>query len=220
MEHKGHNEQEDDVYGSEVPDEAYMDADFDAEAEADADESMKAKELESVKKRLQEIEEEVGVLREMQAKVEKEMDAAQEDLTDTSATQTEKEEVDSRSIYVVGLWLHTWGGATAFSVNWYGFAYVEFVETEAVQNALLLNESELRGRQLKVSAKRNNVPGMKQYRGRRPNPYYGSRRSFMPGPPMYPPYGYGQVLGLVFLAFTHNNEMMRKWILLHVEAWD
>ena len=31
-----------------------------------------------------------------------------------------------------------------------GFAYVEFVELEAVQNALLLNESELHGRQLKV----------------------------------------------------------------------
>ena len=31
-----------------------------------------------------------------------------------------------------------------------GFAYVEFVEVEAVQNALLLNESELHGRQLKV----------------------------------------------------------------------
>ncbi|GFY82014.1 polyadenylate-binding protein 1 [Actinidia rufa] len=39
-----------------------------------------------------------------------------------------------------------------------GFAYVEFVEFEAVQNALLLNESELHGRQLKVSAKRTNVP--------------------------------------------------------------
>lgn len=102
-----------------------------------------------------------------------------------------------------------------------GFAYVEFVEVEAVQNALLLNESELHGRQLKVlllkpwsevwtqlrviyanhlnnymcifgwqvSAKRTNIPGMKQYRGRRSG--FGSRRPFMPGPPVYPPYGYG-----------------------------
>lgn len=31
-----------------------------------------------------------------------------------------------------------------------GFAYVEFVEIDAVQNALILNESELHGRQLKV----------------------------------------------------------------------
>ena len=31
-----------------------------------------------------------------------------------------------------------------------GFAYVEFVEVDAIQNAVLLNESELHGRQLKV----------------------------------------------------------------------
>lgn len=32
-----------------------------------------------------------------------------------------------------------------------GYAYVEFLETEAVQEALQLNESELHGRQLKVT---------------------------------------------------------------------
>ncbi|GJY17683.1 polyadenylate-binding protein 1, partial [Tanacetum coccineum] len=76
-----------------------------------------------------------------------------------------------------------------------GFAYVEFVELEAVQNAVLLNESELHGRQLKVAAKRTNVPGLKQFRGRRANPYFGfpSRRPYMPGPPIYSPYGYGKV---------------------------
>lgn len=31
-----------------------------------------------------------------------------------------------------------------------GFAYVEFVEVEAVQHAVLLTETELHGRQLKV----------------------------------------------------------------------
>lgn len=31
-----------------------------------------------------------------------------------------------------------------------GYAYVEFVEVEAIQEAILLNESELHGRQLKV----------------------------------------------------------------------
>lgn len=33
-----------------------------------------------------------------------------------------------------------------------GFAYVEFLEVEAVQEALVLNESELHGRQLKVNS--------------------------------------------------------------------
>uniref|UniRef100_A0A2P2JJY8 Polyadenylate-binding protein 3-like n=1 Tax=Rhizophora mucronata TaxID=61149 RepID=A0A2P2JJY8_RHIMU len=75
-----------------------------------------------------------------------------------------------------------------------GFAYVEFLEVEAVQEALLLNESELHGRQLKVLPKRTNVPGMKQYRPRRFNPYMGyrPRRPYVP-PYFYSPYGYGKV---------------------------
>ncbi|XP_015578884.1 polyadenylate-binding protein 2 isoform X2 [Ricinus communis] len=75
-----------------------------------------------------------------------------------------------------------------------GYAYVEFLEPEAVQEALLLNESELHGRQLKVTAKRTNVPGMKQFRPRRPNPYMGfaPRGSQLP-PYFYSPYGYGKV---------------------------
>ncbi|XP_050944818.1 polyadenylate-binding protein 3-like isoform X3 [Cucumis melo] len=75
-----------------------------------------------------------------------------------------------------------------------GFAYVEFVEAEAVQEALLLNETELHGRQLKVQQKRTNVPGMKQYFPQRYNPYMGyrSRRPYVP-PYFYSPYGgYGK----------------------------
>ncbi|KAL8478991.1 hypothetical protein ACS0TY_030765 [Phlomoides rotata] len=74
-----------------------------------------------------------------------------------------------------------------------GFAYVEFLELEGVQEALQLNESELHGRQLKVMVKRTNVPGMKQFRGRRFNPYlaYGYRRPYAPSF-LYSPYGYGK----------------------------
>ncbi|PNY07421.1 polyadenylate-binding protein 2-like [Trifolium pratense] len=78
-----------------------------------------------------------------------------------------------------------------------GYAYVEFVEVEAVQEALSLNESELHGRQLKVTAKRTNVPGMKQFRPRRPsNPYMGFRGRTPYAPPFAyapAPYGYGKV---------------------------
>ncbi|MQM11629.1 hypothetical protein Taro_044538 [Colocasia esculenta] len=75
-----------------------------------------------------------------------------------------------------------------------GFAYVEFLETEAVQEALVLNESELHGRQLKVLPKRTNVPGMKQFRPRRFNPYMGYRfRGPYVPPYFYSPYGYGKV---------------------------
>merc|ERR1719298_286679 len=40
-----------------------------------------------------------------------------------------------------------------------GFAYIEFADEQSVQNSLLLNGSLFRGRQLKVTAKRTNVPG-------------------------------------------------------------
>ncbi|XP_020085090.1 polyadenylate-binding protein 2 [Ananas comosus] len=163
-----------------------------------------------MKKRLKEIEDEAGALREMQAKVEKEMAAAGQDSSSAAVTQAEKEEVDSRSIYVgnvdyactpeeVQQHFQSCGTVNRVTIltdkfgQPKGFAYVEFVEVDAVQNALLLNESELHGRQLKVCAKRTNIPGMKQYRGRRPSPYgtFRSRRPYMP-PPFYSPMGYGK----------------------------
>lgn len=41
-----------------------------------------------------------------------------------------------------------------------GYAYIEFKERESVQNALILNDSLFRGRQLKVVEKRTNIPGV------------------------------------------------------------
>lgn len=194
-------EQEHEVYGGDIPDEADMEAEG---------EDVNTKEgLEEMKKRLKEIEEEANALREMQAKVEKEMGAVQ-DSSSSNPTRAEKEEIDARSIYVgnvdyactpeeVQQHFQSCGTVNRVTIltdkfgQPKGFAYVEFLEVDAVQNALLLNESELHGRQLKVSAKRTNVPGMKQYRGRRPNPYFGFpySRPFMP-PPFYGPYGYGK----------------------------
>ncbi|KAF8411433.1 hypothetical protein HHK36_003982 [Tetracentron sinense] len=266
-----------------VPDEGEMEGDMDvnnadiemATAEADA-----VKELDEMKKRLKEMEEEAAALREMQAKVEKEMGAVQDPAT-AAATQASKEEADSRSVFVgnghssffkfsdklalemspnilgrvKGLnfltcfeeqrrviihavfvaepecwwwWLvpREYLGILRHMVDYSctpeevqqhfqscgtvnrvtiltdkfgqpkGFAYVEFLEVEAVQEALLLNESELHGRQLKVSAKRTNVPGMKQFQRRGFNPYMGYRfrRPYVPSY-FYPPGGYGYVSG-------------------------
>ncbi|KAJ9545736.1 hypothetical protein OSB04_025443 [Centaurea solstitialis] len=210
MDHTAEQDQEHEVYGGEIPDEGEMDTDFEmSRDEAEDVENNSSKDLEDMKKRLKEIEEEAGALREMQAKVEKEMGSVQEDPSN-AATLAEKEEADARSIYVgnvdyactpeeVQQHFQSCGTVNRVTIltdkfgQPKGFAYVEFVELESVQNSLLLNESELHGRQLKVAAKRTNVPGMKQFRGRRPNPYLGfrSRRPFMAGPPIFPPYGYG-----------------------------
>ncbi|KAH9664554.1 polyadenylate-binding protein 2 [Citrus sinensis] len=210
-------EEEHEVYGGEIPDvEGDMDA-HNTDVDMSAADDDAVKELDEMKKRLKEMEEEAAALREMQAKVEKEMGAAQ-DPANVAANQASKEEADSRSVFVgnvrnmihlssdallfqeVIFWLNL-----AFQVDYActpeevqqhfqscgtvnrvtiltdkfgqpkGFAYVEFLEIDAVQEALQLNESELHGRQLKVLPKRTNVPGMKQYRPRRFNPYMGYR---------------------------------------------
>eukprot|EP00914_Ancora_sagittata_P011416 GHVO01022209.1.p1 GENE.GHVO01022209.1~~GHVO01022209.1.p1 ORF type:complete len:224 (+),score=36.31 GHVO01022209.1:58-729(+) len=46
-----------------------------------------------------------------------------------------------------------------FSGHPKGFAYVEFADIQSVANAALLSDSVFRGRQIKVIAKRKNVPG-------------------------------------------------------------
>ncbi|PQE07613.1 hypothetical protein CJF30_00007331 [Rutstroemia sp. NJR-2017a BBW] len=47
------------------------------------------------------------------------------------------------------------------------YAYVEFTEPSLVAQALVLNESLFKGRNLKVVPKRTNVPGMQRGRGGR-----------------------------------------------------
>lgn len=169
-------------------------------------------ELDDMKKRLKEMEDEAAALREMQAKVEKEMGSVQDPSASATASQANKEEVDSRSVFVgnvdyactpeeVQQHFQACGTVNRVTIRSdkygqpKGYAYVEFVEPEAVQEALLLNESELHGRQLKVTAKRTNVPGMKQFRARRPSPYMGftPRAAIMP-PYLFSPYGYGKVM--------------------------
>ncbi|XP_010422853.1 PREDICTED: polyadenylate-binding protein 3 isoform X1 [Camelina sativa] len=196
-------EEEQEVYGGEIPEvgEVHVpDPDFDiSSADDDA-----VRELDEMKRRLKEMEDEAAALREMHAKVETEMGAATQDPASGMATNQEGKEVDARSVYVgnveVQLHFQTCGTVNRVTILMdkfgqpKGFAYVEFVEVEAVEEALQLNESELHGRQLKVSPKRTNVPGMKQYHPGRFNPSmgYGFRRPFVP-PYFYSPYGYGKV---------------------------
>ncbi|KAH0671596.1 hypothetical protein KY289_026089 [Solanum tuberosum] len=201
------DEEEHEVYGGEIPMEAEMEADMDNHPAADED---AVKELDEMKKRLKEMEDEAAALREMQAKVEKEMGSVQ-DPANADASQANREEVDSRSIFVGNVdyactpeevQQHFQACGTVNRVTILtdkfgqpkGFAYVEFVEQEAIQEALQLNESELHGRQLKVMPKRTNVPGMKQFHPRRFSPYqpYGFRRPYAPAPYFYSPYGYGK----------------------------
>lgn len=69
------DEEEHEVYGGEIPDVGEMEADVDMSA-AD-DDAAAVKELDEMKRRLKEMEEEAAALREMQAKVEKEIGTVQ-----------------------------------------------------------------------------------------------------------------------------------------------
>ncbi|KAL6642669.1 hypothetical protein ACP70R_020850 [Stipagrostis hirtigluma subsp. patula] len=152
--------------------------------------SARDQEIEEMRRRLRELEK-------LEFQFEIPPAASHEEEPAAAVTTAEKAEVDARSIYVGNVdygcspeeiqqhfqFCGTVNRVTILTDNFgqpKGFAYVEFVEVEAVQNALLLNETELHGRLVKVCPKRTNIPGMNQSRGRhRVHPFY----------PFYPTYG-------------------------------
>eukprot|EP01027_Heterolobosea_sp_BB2_P004244 GEZU01006464.1.p1 GENE.GEZU01006464.1~~GEZU01006464.1.p1 ORF type:complete len:204 (-),score=53.99 GEZU01006464.1:683-1294(-) len=126
-------------------------------------------EIEAMRRKVKEMEEEAQRISQIQSQVEKEM---------SSVGGESKEDVDSRSIYVGNvdygatpeeLQAHFASCGTInrvtilcdkFTGHPKGFAYIEFLEKDSVQNAVVLNETLFRGRQLKVTPKRTNIPGM------------------------------------------------------------
>jgi polyadenylate-binding protein 2 len=101
-------EEEHEVYGGDIPEEVEGELEGDLDGQPDngsiktdevvADDAA-SKELEEMKKRLKEMEEEAAALRDMQAKVEKEMSAVQ-DPAGGAAALANKEEADARSVFV------------------------------------------------------------------------------------------------------------------------
>ncbi|CAO3599088.1 unnamed protein product [Absidia cylindrospora] len=160
-----------------------------AEADGEVD-----KELEAMKARVEEMESEAAKLRDMQAEVEKSMYPTEE---------VDKEAVDSRSVYVgqvdygatpEELQAHFQSCGTInrvtilcdkFTGHPKGYAYVEFAEPSFVSNAVALNESLFRGRLLKVTPKRTNVPGFASRGGRGGRGGRGSFRGGYAPPPYY-----------------------------------
>jgi len=139
-------------------------------------------EIKAMKQRVKDMEDEAAKLREMQAS----LDQADHELRES------KEDVDARSVFVgnvdyaatpeeiqshfrsagsinrVTILLDKYTGQPK------GYAYVEFTEPSLINNAMSLDGSVFRGRNLKVVPKRTNVPGMTRGRGRG-TPYRGGR---------------------------------------------
>jgi polyadenylate-binding protein 2 len=145
--------------------------------------------IEYLKKKVAQIEEEDEKIRKMNEQLENAQDL-----------NVNQEEIDARSIYVGGVdysvtpeelqqHFHSCGTINRVTIlcdKWSGhpkgYAYIEFAEKDSVANAVHLNESILKGRQLKVLEKRTNIPGMSERgRGRfRASFYYGYRPYFAP----------------------------------------
>ncbi|CUM67316.1 uncharacterized protein PRCAT00005009001 [Priceomyces carsonii] len=137
--------------------------------------SFNVEEADAVKKRMEEMEKEAAKLRELHSQLSKE----------GSASDEEKKDVDSRSIYIgnvdyastpLELQQHFSSAGVVnrvtilmnkFTGQPKGFAYLEFSDIDGVNKAVAtLDGSTFRDRELKVSAKRTNLPGMSNSRGR------------------------------------------------------
>uniref|UniRef100_A0A8C6HE07 Polyadenylate-binding protein 2 n=1 Tax=Mus spicilegus TaxID=10103 RepID=A0A8C6HE07_MUSSI len=128
-------------------------------------------ELEAIKARVREMEEEAEKLKELQNEVEKQMNMSPPpgNAGPVIMSLEEKMEADARSIYVGNVdygataeeleaHFHGCGSVNRvtilcdkFSGHPKGFAYIEFSDKESVRTSLALDESLFRGRQIKVS---------------------------------------------------------------------
>lgn len=126
-------------------------------------------ELEAIKARVKEMEEEAEKIKQMQSEVDKQMAGSAAGAATVPLTAEEKAEIDSRSVYVGNvdygasaeeLEAHFHGCGTINRVTILcnkadghpkGFAYIEFGAKEFVETALGMNETLFRGRQIKVS---------------------------------------------------------------------
>ncbi|XP_017782473.1 PREDICTED: polyadenylate-binding protein 2-A-like [Nicrophorus vespilloides] len=138
-------------------------------------------ELKAIKERMKEMDDEVKKLNEMQNEAEKQFNTSATESTGStsppSVSLEDKIKADNNSVYVGNVDYGTTQEAleahfngcgvvnritiplNKFNGNPKGFAYIEFCEPSSVELAMKMDESLLRGRQIKVMPKRTNRPG-------------------------------------------------------------
>ncbi|KAI1402935.1 hypothetical protein F4819DRAFT_255987 [Hypoxylon fuscum] len=154
-------------------------------------------EISAMKKRVAEMEQEAAKLREMHAALEERGQESSDDRSD----------VDNRSIFVgnvdysvspeeIQAHFQSCGSINRvtilldkFTGQPKGYAYVEFTEPSLVAQALVLNDSVLKGRNIKVTPKRTNIPGLSRGRGRGRGGFGGPGRGHFGGRGGYVPRG-------------------------------
>jgi polyadenylate-binding protein 2 len=172
----------------------------------DGDE-FESKEIQLMKQRVEEMEREAKKLRELQAAAESANggSATEADQGVPMETEEDKSIADGRSVFVGNvdygatpeeIQAHFQACGTInrvtilcdkFTGHPKGFAYVEFAELEHIDAALAMDNSLFRGRLIKVTTKRTNVPGFNRGRGRGSG-YRGGYRGGHRGGYGYSPY--------------------------------
>ncbi|GAA5983455.1 hypothetical protein JCM5350_007656 [Sporobolomyces pararoseus] len=177
------------------------------------EEDAEAAEIAAMKARVAEMEAEAAKLRELTAASEAAQasnngQGGQAQEGDVNMSDQEREATDQRSVYVGNvdyaatpeeIQQHFASCGTINRVTILfdkftgpkGYAYVEFAEPSLVANAVLLNESMFRGRLLKVTPKRTNLPGMSA-RGRGRGRGRGGYRGGYQGHGGFSPYQRGR----------------------------
>ncbi|KAI6182542.1 Pabpn1-prov protein [Aphelenchoides bicaudatus] len=131
-----------------------------------------------INERIKQIEEEARKIREMQTDFNSTVSSIGGSPSVNTLSLEEKAAIDNRSVFVGNvdysskpdqLEEHFRGCgaiervtilADRYTGHPKGFAYIEFTEADGKQNALALNESLFLGRQIKVTEKRTNKPGI------------------------------------------------------------
>ncbi|CAH0478501.1 unnamed protein product [Peronospora belbahrii] len=145
-------------------------------------------EIEDMKRRVKEMEEEAAKLSEMQSEVESQMGNTSSSFNEMSgnvSSNAQTLQMEDTSIYIgqvdygstpeeLQALFQSCGTINRvtilcdkFTGQPKGYAYIEFASHDAVESALLLNDTMFRGRQLKVTPKRINVRGFNMSRGGR-----------------------------------------------------
>ncbi|XP_041917259.1 embryonic polyadenylate-binding protein 2 [Alosa sapidissima] len=151
-------------------------------------------ELEAIKARVLELEEEAEKLREVQSLAERQLMYNPLAALFYHMNHEERIDADNRSVYVGNVDY----SATAAELKVYfsgcgsvnrvtilcdrvtghpkGFAYIEFSERDSVGTAMTLDNTLFRGRVIKVSPKRTNIPGITNRGGQRGRPWARGNR--------------------------------------------
>ncbi|KAG1762309.1 hypothetical protein EDD22DRAFT_847200 [Suillus occidentalis] len=187
----------------------------------DGDE-FESKEIQLMKQRVEEMEREAKKLRELQAAAESANggSAIEADQGAPMETEEDKSIADGRSVFVGNvdygatpeeIQAHFQACGTInrvtilcdkFTGHPKGFAYVEFAELEHIDAALAMDNSLFRGRLIKVTTKRTNVPGFNRGRGRGGGGYRGGYRGGHRGGYGYSPY---RARGRTFIRHLSSN---------------